>query len=254
MICRHKNFQQIDLNFEGLCHFPNWEEKFKNYRECVDCGVWKGRREDSHCYDGRYYQGCNIIVNGIPKRAWYWGKHKVVWDEMKIPIDKFGSVLELGCGIGRLLWTFYRESDADCVGVEGSKWACEWQKETYGLSEDYKIVNENCDTVDYSKLGKFDFVYGCHILEHLLNPMEVIEKCFEVLKPGGYMYFVVPDKVHQMVLHVHDWAYDERVFDVWFKQVGLKDFKYLRTKPHNPPPPPEMEWRGHYLHVSGRKT
>jgi len=40
----------------------------------------------------------------------------------------------------------------------------------------------------------FDAVVTSHILEHLSNPIKAIFEWLRVIKPNGYIYFIVPDK------------------------------------------------------------
>src|SRR5947209_9131534 len=41
--------------------------------------------------------------------------------------------------------------------------------------------------------GRFDFVYSSHCLEHLRDVGEALSNWLRVLRPGGYLYVVVPD-------------------------------------------------------------
>jgi predicted SAM-dependent methyltransferase len=41
--------------------------------------------------------------------------------------------------------------------------------------------------------NSYDFVYSSHCLEHLKNPYAALRRWIAILKPGGYLYFVVPD-------------------------------------------------------------
>jgi SAM-dependent methyltransferase len=38
-----------------------------------------------------------------------------------------------------------------------------------------------------------DYVYSSHCLEHLSEPIEALQRWIDVIKPGGYLYLVVPD-------------------------------------------------------------
>jgi SAM-dependent methyltransferase len=42
--------------------------------------------------------------------------------------------------------------------------------------------------------AEFDWVYSSHCLEHLLDPRTALRRWWEILKPGGYLMFVVPDE------------------------------------------------------------
>ena len=42
----------------------------------------------------------------------------------------------------------------------------------------------------------YDFVLSCHSLEHVANPLKAVAEWKRVLKPGGYIVLVLPDKRH----------------------------------------------------------
>lgn len=44
------------------------------------------------------------------------------------------------------------------------------------------------------KNNTYDFVCNSHLLEHLVNPFSAISEWLRVVKPGGYVFMVVPDK------------------------------------------------------------
>jgi SAM-dependent methyltransferase len=44
--------------------------------------------------------------------------------------------------------------------------------------------------------GAFDFVISSHVLEHVANPGRQIEEWLRIVRPGGIVYMVVPDKRH----------------------------------------------------------
>ena len=41
---------------------------------------------------------------------------------------------------------------------------------------------------------KLDFVFSSHCLEHMHNPYHVIKEWYSILKPGGYLFILVPDE------------------------------------------------------------
>jgi SAM-dependent methyltransferase len=42
--------------------------------------------------------------------------------------------------------------------------------------------------------ASFDWVYSSHCLEHLIDPWGAVRRWCDVLKPGGYLLFAVPDE------------------------------------------------------------
>ena len=56
---------------------------------------------------------------------------------------------------------------------------------------DYKM---EADNLHKFKDKTFDFVYASHVLEHLKSPLEAIEEWLRVVKKGGYVIIITPDK------------------------------------------------------------
>lgn len=52
------------------------------------------------------------------------------------------------------------------------------------------------DTYPFIDDNAFDFVASSHVLEHVCNPGRVIEEWLRIVRPGGIVYMVVPDKEH----------------------------------------------------------
>jgi predicted SAM-dependent methyltransferase len=81
--------------------------------------------------------------------------------------------------------------------------------DTETLKDNYKDdLNVNVEDIwpvdivtnawDLSKVksNSVDFVMSSHVLEHLPNPAVAIEEWMRVVKPGGVVFFVVPDMRH----------------------------------------------------------
>lgn len=83
----------------------------------------------------------------------------------------------------------------------------------------------------------FDFVINSHVLEHVANPGRVIEEWLRIIRPGGMLYMVVPDK---------DFTFDRpraltpirhllEDFDSRTAQIGLEHYEdYLRNREGGP--------------------
>jgi SAM-dependent methyltransferase len=67
---------------------------------------------------------------------------------------------------------------------------------------------------DVKKLNKFphnyaDSIYACHVLEHFTHSeiIPILERWFEVLKPGGEIRISVPDIDRIVKIYLENWAH-----------------------------------------------
>lgn len=58
----------------------------------------------------------------------------------------------------------------------------------------YKINFDRDRFVDLIGENSLDFIVANHVLEHLVNPLDFLEQCYKLLKPGGIAYIALPDK------------------------------------------------------------
>lgn len=68
----------------------------------------------------------------------------------------------------------------------------------YPELRDLPLVEPNIidDAESLSTVGNgiYDFVVAAHVIEHMKNPLAAIENWIRVLKSGGMLYLIVPDK------------------------------------------------------------
>ncbi len=55
-------------------------------------------------------------------------------------------------------------------------------------------IIDDAETLETVPSAKYDFVIAAHVIEHMKNPLGALEQWMRVLKPGGLLYLVVPDK------------------------------------------------------------
>ncbi len=101
------------------------------------------------------------------------------------------SVLDVGCGNGRLLYgmKFLLESPY-LLGIDFSKTAIERMKEWYGIN------GEVLDVFDIDKIArKFDMVVVNDVLEHIEDEALFLNKCKDRLNDGGTFYLALPNNM-----------------------------------------------------------
>jgi SAM-dependent methyltransferase len=58
----------------------------------------------------------------------------------------------------------------------------------------HKIFIGDAHRTEGIDVETYDFVYASHVLEHLDNPICAIQRWFEVLRHGGYLFITVPHR------------------------------------------------------------
>ena len=128
----------------------------------------------------------------------YWNK---LWSSPRRRVEKYSmqdavwrireygakSVLDLGCGNGKLLSSL---GDLDCFGIDISDLAIGKMKVMYGV-EGLAMDLDDLDKFD----RKFDFVVCNHTLEHIYKDRELVKNAKRLLNPGGHFYAAVPNNM-----------------------------------------------------------
>lgn len=111
---------------------------------------------------------------------------------------------------------------------------------TDDLNTDFKIAEKKASgqvmKVDLVALGDdlpfknntLDFVVSSHVIEHFYDPVKTIQEWLRVVKPGGYVYMIVPHK--------------ERTFDKDSPRTALAEI----IERHDHPNPPVPDHHGHH--------
>jgi SAM-dependent methyltransferase len=71
---------------------------------------------------------------------------------------------------------------------------------------------------------KFDFVFSSHCLEHMHNPKQAINEWWQLVKPNGYLFFIVPDED----------LYEQGVFPSRFNRDHKATFTISKSKSWSP--------------------
>ncbi|MEA2228942.1 MAG: hypothetical protein QOF04_2572 [Solirubrobacteraceae bacterium] len=103
------------------------------------------------------------------------------------PFVPGGRLLDVGCGPGLLLDEARRRGYAT-VGLELSRASADHARTRLGLDV-HELALEA-----YAEEGEtFDVVVLADVLEHLDDPVDGIERCVRLLRPGGVLCVVTPD-------------------------------------------------------------
>ncbi len=98
-----------------------------------------------------------------------------------------GSVLDIGAGAGEFLYLM-RKRGWKTIGVEPSPVTSRYGREALGL----QILTGTLPEVDLAP-SSFDLVTLWDVIEHLPDPLGVVQKITSLLKEGGVLVFSTPN-------------------------------------------------------------
>src|SRR6476660_3761738 len=103
-----------------------------------------------------------------------------------------GRLLDVGCGHGLLLDEARRRGYAT-VGLELSREAAKHARAALGLDVRELPLESFSEGTNGDSPGGFEVVVLADVLEHLDDPVDAIDRCAGLLRPGGVLCVVTPD-------------------------------------------------------------
>ena len=190
------------------------------FMRCDDCGVVrKLSRCSTHTaasQDTRasheYYE--SAFDNGIPQNATYARELADALEEMHAPpFARDASVLEVGCGVGRLV-PWFLHAGLRYTAVESDPWACRYVRDAYLVP---------VETTSWQDLvlepRSFDIVASFHFLEHTIDADVAFEKM--VMAARRYVLLIVPEG-WDVWNPDHWWMFTQDVLRAWARNLGLR--------------------------------
>ena len=102
--------------------------------------------------------------------------------------SKKGKLLEIGPAYG-LFSHLAKQSGFDVTAIEMDARCCDYLRDVVGIN----VVNNIDTSAAISTLSKFDVIVFWQVLEHLADPMTVLDLAAEHLSPGGVLIFDTPN-------------------------------------------------------------
>lgn len=127
--------------------------------------------------------------------------------------ERTASVLEIGCG-GTLRWLRGIRTVDYAMGIELMPDAA---RNAHGAFDEVIVGNIETDPIALPA-ERFDLILMLDVLEHLVDPWRMVERCHQALKPGGALIASIPNVANYSVvlplLFAGRWTYaDEGLLD-----------------------------------------
>lgn len=163
--------------------------------DCLKCGFkhvypLPTEQELENIYQNDYYtkEKLNYIESHQRDYKWWMQTYTNRLENIKKFILSSGlRLLDVGSGPGLMLQAA-TNSNWDAVGIEPNSVAAD-----YSRSSGCNVVEDFLNQNFLPTLGKFDAIHSSEVLEHIRDPISMLEIMKSLLKPGGVVCIVVPN-------------------------------------------------------------
>lgn len=148
---------------------------------------------------------------------------------------KAGTVLDIGAGMGVFLH-LAQLNGWNVNGIEPSSWSAQKAKELYGLQ--IEVGGYGLAAQIHAEL---DVVTMWDVIEHVSDPLEALQVCNQVLKPGGKLIFSTVDagsayarfmgKAWPWLMKMHLYYFDRGTMAAYLRKAGFQTLQ-IRTYRH----------------------
>jgi len=181
-------------------------------------------------YYSDYYRGALTETDIIELRKL---SHRQAVSQMDyiasiLPDVRFGNVLEIGSGLGELA-KILAASHGNVYVTEADPQYVRHLKKESRLS-----CIEGCELKSDAYSQFFDFLVLSHVLEHLPNPLELLNDISRILKKDGYLFVELPNESEMLLNHNfqgkgHLYFFTIGTFNALIARHGSFDLVEIRT-------------------------
>lgn len=132
-------------------------------------------------------------------------------------VPRGSRVLDVGCGTGSISSLIIAECGAELVGIEPDP-----DRAAACRDRGMEVVCGYFDDETADRLGNFDIIMFADVLEHVPDPVSLLERAAKHLTPNGRVLVSVPNVAHWTVR----WALLRGRFD--YQPIGIMDATHLR--------------------------
>ena len=140
----------------------------------------------------------------------YFGKNGVFTNIILkyVNLDGVTSVLEIGGGGANYrLLSLAKWFNLEVAAIDYSPVAIEVVKKLFAKNkQSANFINS--DFSDFATQKKYDLVVHWGVLEHFTDPIPLLKKSFDLIKPGGQLLFTMPNMVSFGAIFWKKWAPD----------------------------------------------
>ncbi|MDO4629116.1 MAG: class I SAM-dependent methyltransferase [Planctomycetia bacterium] len=142
-------------------------------------------------------------------------------------IPENSTVMDVGCASGKMGNVLRERKNCTLWGMEYNPFSIEKAEATGAYQKIFRTDLNQFDSETYAQLDSmFDVILFGDVLEHLVEPLEVLEKFKRFLKPDGYFVISLPNVSHISI------KIDLLNNEFTYTPTGLLDCTHLRFFTH----------------------
>jgi SAM-dependent methyltransferase len=144
-----------------------------------------------------------------------------------------GRLLDIGTAAGAFVAAAVSQG-WQAEGCEPNRWLADWGSKHYGIR-----IRQGSVFDQAYEAGSFDVITLWDVIEHTLNPHQMLERCQRLLRPGGLLVVNYPDigswiaralgRRWLFLTSVHLYYFDRTTMRRMLESTG---FSVLRVRPH----------------------
>lgn len=134
-----------------------------------------------------YYKGFKYCINEDNMKLIVNNHFKKWFNSFNLPVN--AQMLDIGGGNGYYSLAFEKFGLGNATYIDLDSEACEYVK-TLGISN---VINDDVKNLTVNTNKKYDFIYCRHVIEHLVNPTELIKDAIKLLSDKGVFVLQMPN-------------------------------------------------------------
>lgn len=211
-----------------VCNAEGEQNEWNNMEvlRCPNCGLaWRSKFDIT----ANYYIDLHTGEGDVDKERVVTRLHNA--EDRLISLKKFlprNGVCDIGCGDGSFLSVLRNNGYQECWGIEPSVYAC-----ASALEKKLDVVTGNLSNLQHAKEGRsFKACTLFHVIEHVPDPLEVLQVLRDALPLGGIVIIETPDAdaaiqkatnhKNALIYHEHLFYWTEKSLHMALEQNGFK--------------------------------
>jgi ubiquinone/menaquinone biosynthesis C-methylase UbiE len=143
----------------------------------------------------------------------------------EITNNKVGVEIGGPSGTGDTIYKNARYLD-NVIFSKNTIWSSHTEVYNYYADKTGKVIVNDAVDISHVKDEHYDFVFSSHSLEHIANPLKAISEWLRIVKSGGYIIIVVPEK-SKCFDHKRKYSEFSTLLSQFEKNVGEDDLSTL---------------------------